>query len=233
MSGVDAVISWPAALPTSPAEGKCDRLLDLLRHICSGNGDSPDVYEWVLRWLAYPIQHPGAKMKSALVVHGPQGVGKSLFFRAYMQIFGGYGRVVRQEDIEDKFNEWASRTLFLLVDDVVAYPNLRNFRKKLKALIVDDVIQIDRQCRPRSVESNRANLALLSSEPKPFVADADERRYALIRAPSPQSPAFYDEVQAEIANDGFAALHAFLLNLDLGDFGPDTPPMTMRRAAQP
>ena len=39
---------------------------------------------WVLKWLAYPIQHPGAKMRTALVLHGPQGTGKNMFFEAIM-----------------------------------------------------------------------------------------------------------------------------------------------------
>ena len=30
---------------------------------------------WVLRWLAYPLQHPGAKMRTAMVVHGDEGSG--------------------------------------------------------------------------------------------------------------------------------------------------------------
>ena len=68
-----------------------------------------------------PIQHPGAKLKSTIVVHGPQGTGKNLFFEALMRIYGEYGDVIDQSAVEDKFNDWASRKLFMIADEVVAH----------------------------------------------------------------------------------------------------------------
>src|SRR6185503_7325370 len=95
--------------PTTPQAGSCDKLLELLRYMCSGDGAARTLYDWVLNWLAYPIQHPGAKLKTTLVLHGPQGTGKNLFFEAIMAIYGHYGRVIDQTAIEDRFNDWASR----------------------------------------------------------------------------------------------------------------------------
>ena len=91
--------------PTTPRAGICAKLLELLEYLCSEDARSRELFTWVLKWLAYPIQHPGAKMQTALVLHGPQGTGKNLFFEAYMRIFGEYGRVIDQEAIEDKFND--------------------------------------------------------------------------------------------------------------------------------
>ena len=58
-------------------------------------------------------------MKTALIMHGPQGAGKNMFFEAVMAIYGSYGRVVDQSSIEDKFNDWASRKLFLIAGPCV------------------------------------------------------------------------------------------------------------------
>src|SRR5690606_10250123 len=77
--------------PTTPKKGKCDLLLELLQYMCSGERNSRELYDWVLKWVAYPIQHPGAKMKTTIVVHGPQGTGKNLFFETVMAIYGKYG----------------------------------------------------------------------------------------------------------------------------------------------
>lgn len=85
-------------LPLVPAEGCCADLLHLLYHLISESADTDqgvnEVLNFVLDWLAYPLQHPGAKMATALVFHGPQGTGKNLFFEAYARIFGEYAAVI-------------------------------------------------------------------------------------------------------------------------------------------
>ncbi|MEA3278873.1 MAG: hypothetical protein U9Q81_26985, partial [Pseudomonadota bacterium] len=62
--------------PVVPREGRCERLLELLYYLC---GESDNVFDWVLRWTAYPLQHPGAKMRTAILMHGPEGTGKNTF----------------------------------------------------------------------------------------------------------------------------------------------------------
>jgi len=214
--------------PTQPAEGCCDKLLELLEYLCSGEDKPREVYRWILRWLAYPIQHPGAKMKTALVVHGAQGVGKNMLFEAVMAIYGEYGRVIGQSELEEKFNEWASRKLFLIANEVIARQELFHQKNKIKALITDDWIHINPKNVAAHDERNHINLVFLSNEAQPVVLDADDRRFMAIWTPPKREPEFYRAVLDEIAHGGVAALHDYLLNLDLGDFNPGTPPMNTR-----
>lgn len=216
-----------AGWPTEPKAGKCTALLDLFGYMC-GNDDRPEeLYQWLIRWLAYPIQHPGAKMKTTVVMHGPQGTGKNLAFEAYMAIFGRYGRVIDQSAIEDKFNDWASRKLFLIADEVVARSDLYHIKNKLKAFITGDWIRINPKNLSAYDERNHVNMVFLSNEAQPVVLEEDDRRHAVIYTPEKLSPEFYAEVRAEIAAGGVAALHHHLLHLDLGDFEPGTlPPNT-------
>lgn len=207
--------------PTTPKAGCCDVLLELLQYLCG------DAYKWVLFWLAYPIQHPGAKMRTALVLHGPQGAGKNLFFDTYLRIFGPYGRSVDQSAIEDKFNDWASRMLVLLADEVVARAELYHVKNKLKGFITGESIRINPKNVAAHDEKNHVNIIFLSNERQPLVIDQDDRRYAVIWTPEKLSERFYQDVGAELAAGGEAALHDYLLNLDLGDFNEHTkPPMT-------
>ncbi len=147
-----------AGWPTTPQAGVCEYLLDLLRYMCAGDSDPEKLYQWVLRWLAYPIQHPGAKMKSTLVIHGPQGTGKNLFFEAIMAIYGRYGRVIDQSAIEDKFNDWASRKLWLIADEVVARSDLYHIKNKLKAFITGEWIRINPKNMAAYEERNHVNM---------------------------------------------------------------------------
>ena len=217
--------------PTTPKAGSCDNLLDLLHYLCAHEDNPAPLADWVLKWLAYPIQHHGAKMKTALVFHGPQGVGKNLFFEAIMAIYGEYGRIVDQHAIEDKFNDWASRKLFLVADEVVARAELFHTKNKLKAFITGDWIRINPKNVAAHEERNHVNIVFLSNETQPLVLERDDRRYTVIWTPEKLPSDVYRCVNDEIKHGGIEALHEYLLRLPLGDFAPWTePPMTRAKA---
>jgi putative DNA primase/helicase len=210
--------------PTTPKEGKCDRLLELLQYLCSGEQNARELYQWALRWLAYPIQHPGAKMRTALIFHGPQGTGKNLFFEAVMSIYGEYGRIVDQAAIEDKFNDWASRKLFLIADEVVARQELYHVKNKLKSFVTGEWIRINPKNVAAHDERNHVNLVYLSNEIQPLPLEADDRRHFVIWTPAKLPPDFYQDIREELNAGGVAALHHHLLTLDLADFDEHTKP---------
>ena len=216
-----------AGWPTRPKAGSCERLLEMLQHMCSNDVDTNRLFSWVLKWLAYPIQRPGAKLKTTIVVHGPQGTGKNLFFESVMAIYGIYGDVIDQSAIEDKFNDWASRKLFMIADEVVARSDMWHIKNRLKTLISGTRIRINPKNFAAYWEANHLNLVFLSNETMPVVLEEDDRRHCVIWTPAKREPEFYASVLAEIENGGIEALHDYLLNLDLGNFHPGTmPPMT-------
>jgi putative DNA primase/helicase len=213
--------------PTTPVAGNCESLVDLLRYMCAGDSKPEELFQWVIKWLAYPIQHPGAKMQTTIVVHGPQGTGKNMFFEVIMGIYGRYGRIIDQSAIEDKFNDWASRRLFLIADEVVARSDLYHVKNKLKAFITGEWIRINPKNMAAYDERNHVNMVFLSNEAMPTIVEQDDRRHAVIWTPEKLSADFYAGLKREIDNGGGAALHHYLLHLDLGDFGPASkPPMT-------
>lgn len=225
-TGLDAQILcnlW-GGWPTTPKAGKCDKLLDLLRHMCSNDRNRSELFDWVIKWIAYPLQHPGAKMKTCLVLHGPQGAGKNMFFEVVMCLYGCYGRVIGQDAIEDKFNDYASRKLFLIADEVVARSDLYHVKNKLKAFITGDWIRINSKNMAAYDERNHVNLVFLSNEVMPVVLDEDDRRHCVIYTPGKQDAEFYREVLNEIKGGGAEALHDYLLHLDLGSFDNATLP---------
>jgi len=211
--------------PTKPKEGNCERLLELLMYMCAEEKNSTAIYQWVLSWLAYPLQHPGAKMKTTIVIHGPQGTGKNLFFDVILGIYGKYGRVIDQSAIEDKFNDCFSGMLFMLADEVVAASDRWHVKNKLKGLITGDRIRINPKNFAAYEESNHVNIVFLSNERMPVVIDQDDRRHQVIWTPAKLSEDYYKEVAAEVDNGGAEALHDYLLNLNLGDFTPHTKPI--------
>jgi len=214
--------------PTEPRQGECGALLGLLDYLCSNEENGVEIYEWMLKWLAYPLQHRGAKMHTALVIHGPQGTGKSRFFEAYSSIYGEYGRVLGQEALEDKFNaDWAEKKLFILADEVLARQDMFHVKNRLKGFVTGDTIRVNPKNIAAHNEKNQMNIVFLSNEHMPLVLEKDDRRHVVIWVPPKLDDGYFAMVNEEIENGGVAALHHYLLNLDLGDFKPWTkPPMT-------
>jgi putative DNA primase/helicase len=213
-----------AGWPTQPQAGNCSKLVDLLHYMCSGDRNAATLANWVLKWIAYPIQHPGAKMRTCVVVHGPQGTGKNLFFEAVMEIYGRYGLVLDQVALSDKHNDWASGKLFVVADEVVAQADRFDLKNRLKGLITGKHIRINPKHIAAYDESNHLNMVFLSNEAMPVVLEEDDRRHCVIWTPEKRPPEFYTGVQAEIDAGGVSALHDYLLRVDLGDFHPATNP---------
>lgn len=217
--------------PTKPRSGSCQKLLELGEYLCSGDPAGDEMWAWLRKWLAYPVQNPGAKMKTAVIVHGPQGTGKNVFFESVLEIYGRHGRHIDQDTVEDKYNDWASRCLFLVADEVVARMEMYHAKNKLKVLITSDRVRINPKHVTSYSERNHINLVFLSNEVQPMALERDDRRYAVIWTPPKLEAAFYNAVLAERQAGGVAALHDYLLHLPLGDFGPATlPPMTQAKA---
>lgn len=210
--------------PSEPKPGNCERILGLLEYMCSGERNSRELFNWILRWCAYPIQHPGAKMKTTVVVHGGQGLGKNLFFEAIMAIYGQYGRILDQDALVDKHNDWASRKLFLIADEVVASAHRFEQKNKLKTLITGTMIRINPKHIAAYDEANHCNLVFLSNESMPVVLEEDDRRHCVLWMAQPKPEEYYKAVAQEMREGGIAALHHYLLHLDLGDFNPHTKP---------
>lgn len=220
--------------PTKPKRGKCDLLLSLLHYQCSAEpAVANELFDWVIKWLAYPIQHPGTKMQTAIIMHGPQGTGKGRFFEwGYMPIFGRYGVYLDQDALEDKHgSDWQSCKLFVLADEVLARAEMYHHKNKLKNLVTSKRIRVNPKGLIAYEETNHLNIVFLSNEKQPLVLENDDRRYCVIWTPPPLDQDFYDELSDEIEAGGVEALHWYLLNeVDLGDFRPWTkPPVTQAK----
>ncbi len=212
-----------------PKEGRFAPIFELLHHLCAESAAKDDgveeVMDWVLKWLAYPLQHPGAKMRSALVFHGPQGTGKNLFFEIITAIYGKYALVVGQEQLEMQYNDWQSGKLFLIGDEVIARQELYHQKNKLKAFITGETLQIHPKFLPLRTEKNHINVVFLSNEEQPLALEPSDRRYFVVYTPPTRTDGLYDEVSLCLKNGGAEAFYHYLLNLDLGDFNEYAKPI--------
>lgn len=206
--------------PLKPRAGQCDLLIEHLYKICARNDD---YFKWVLRWLAYPLQHPGAKMHTALIIYGErEGTGKSMFFNVMQKIYGEYACSVNQTMMSSDFNGWISKKLFVVAEEVVASKDRRYLKGVLKNLITSERHIINEKGLPARFEINKTNIVFLSNEDKPAELDRFDRRYMCIKFNEYSNPKYFKELAEQINNGGIEALYNYLLNIELGDFCEST-----------
>lgn len=217
--------------PMKPKSGSCDKLLELIEYLCGKEENSREVFQWLLCWLAYPLQNPGAKMASAVIMHGPQGTGKSTVFQTVAKIYGDYATVLNQRGLEDKFNsDWSDSKLFILAEEVVTRAEMWHIKNELKELVTGEWIRINPKNIAAYRQRNQVNICYLSNENQPLPLDNDDRRHLVIYTPPALSEAYYDDVNIELENGGIEAFYHYLVTLDISTFHPKKrPPMTVAK----
>jgi len=211
--------------PMTPKQGKCDLLLELLHYLCSLEKNNEEIYNWLLCWMAYPLQNPGAKMSSAVIMHGPQGTGKSTIFQTLSRIYGDYATVLNQRGLEDKFNaDWVDTKLFLLAEEVVTRAEMWHIKNELKELVTGDWVRVNGKFAGAYRQRNHINIAYLSNEGQPLPLENDDRRHCVVWTPPELGAEFYEEVQLELEDGGVEAFYHYLISLDLTGFHPKRRP---------
>lgn len=218
-------------LPLEPVrdDEACANLRWLISFLC--NHDEAAA-QWLIRWLAYPLQHLGAKMDTAVLMHSiMEGSGKSLLFAdALGMLYGQYAATVGQTQLESNFNAWQSRKLWSVFEEVVSRDQRYNQVGKIKHLITGKTVRMESKFINGWEEANHMNAVFLSNEILPWpISDSDRRM--LVMWPMETLPVERQKaIGRELEQGGVAALYGWLLSVDLGDFNQRTrPPSTDAR----
>jgi len=218
-------------LPLEPVDddAACENLRWLISFLC--NHDEAAT-QWLTRWLAYPLQHLGAKMDTAVLMHSTmEGSGKSLLFAdTFGALYGQYAATVGQTQLESNFNAWQSRKMWAVFEEVVSRDQRYNQVGKIKHLVTGKTVRMESKFINGWEEANHMNAVFLSNEILPWpISDSDRRM--LVMWPMETLPvARQKAIGRELESGGVAALYGWLLRVDLGDFNQRTrPPSTASR----
>lgn len=217
-------------LPLTPVHDPdaCDLITEHVYNLCQRD---LDLYHWVMAWLAFPFQHPGAKMRTALVLHGrTEGTGKSKLGEIMRRLYGRYCTSVGQAELQRDFNEWLSARLLVLAEEVVSRQDRAHHQGMLQALITQPTVQINQKNMPVREEANHANFIFFSNQQVPVLLNPTDRRFCVIKVEQVYPPEYFAAIDHQLDNGGAEAFLDYLLTYDLRGFNQYTrPPETRDR----
>lgn len=206
--------------PTKPPE--CKLILQHIKRLCR---DREAEFDWLIKWMAFPLQNLGAKMDSSVIMYGAEGYGKSILWEQIIsKIYGEYSITIGQAQLESQFTGWQSGKLFALCEEVVSRTERNQHKGQLKHLITGSKLMINEKNLPIREEANRLNFVFLSNSTIPLELDTGDRRYLVLYGGAVPDKAYFDALSYQINHGGVAAFYWYLMQVDLTGFNEHTQP---------
>jgi len=203
-----------------PEPGNVKPWHDLMDYLFDGADNEHK--RWFEQWLAYPIQHPGEKLYSAVVVWGvQQGTGKTLVGHTMFRIYGENGTEIGDRDLSSTHNEWAENKQFVVGDEITG-GDKRNSADRMKSMITQRLLRLNPKYIPSYTVPDRINYYFTSNHPDAFFLEDTDRRFFIHEVRSkPRENGFYHSYVRWLDEErGAQHLFDYFLNLDLAGFEP-------------
>jgi hypothetical protein len=175
-----------------PVKGDVQIFLDHMDYIF---GDEDTAKNHMLDVIAHIIQYPDKKILHAPLIIGGEGIGKSVLGYILQRILGpGNVSSVDNTELNGQYNDWMRNTALVIVEELMALGR-RERMNKLKPLITQPDIRIQRKYVQTITLSNRTNFIFFSNYVDAAVLDKGDRRYFVhISNAEPQSPEYYNQL---------------------------------------
>lgn len=179
--------------------------------------------KWMLQWLAYPLQNPGVKLYSAVVLYSElQGVGKSIIGYTMKHIYGENFRKINAADLHASFNDWARHRQFVLAEEVTGREKQEDLAR-LNDMITQETVTVNQKFQVAYVLRDCINYFLTTNRHNAIRIDRHDRRFffhELVekRLEDKWFSGTYDPWMK--SQQGAAALFDYLMKVDLSGFDP-------------
>jgi len=203
----------------------------LLENVCDGDQEA---YKYLINWMAFGVQNPEKQCGVAVVLRGLKGRGKGLIGSLLTKIYGQYSRhLSNSKQLTGNFNAHLENVCYVFADEAIFHGDTAG-NQRLKALVTEGVITIERKGFDAVQVPNRLNILMASNSDWVVPSSKDERRwFVLDLSDSKHSPEYYAELHKATQDDKSAAQYLdFLLKRDLTKFNVRTYPETIGNTNQ-
>lgn len=145
----------------------------------------PEYREVIRSFMAYVVQHPGKKIRWAVLLQGVEGCGKTFLVEAMAAVLGRrHTRIVGPDAIYSQYNDWAYGAQVVGIEEIrVAGHNRHEVMNALKPLITNDQISVNQKYRDMANRENLANYLLFTNFHDSLVLTRGDRRYFVLKSP--------------------------------------------------
>lgn len=224
---VDGHLNMWRGFAIEPKAGEWPLMHSHILNVLAAGDDELGTY--IMDWIAWSVQNPGARAEVALVLRGGKGSGKGTLGWALVRIFGPHGvHISDRKHLVGGFNMHMAHCAMLFADEAY-WPGDKQGEGALKRLITEPTLMIE----PKGVDPfpvrNCLHTIVASNEDWVVPASGDERRYAIAEVSAARigDADYFKGLHGELANGGLAAMLHDLLERDLNSWHPrDSIPQT-------
>jgi hypothetical protein len=192
----------------------------------------PNHAEHIELWCAQRIQHPGEKPNHALLLIGPQGIGKDTLLEPIKTGIGSWNwQEISPKQMLGQFNGWG-KAVVVRVSEACDLGNVDRFGfyEHSKTLIAGppDVIRINEKYVGEYYIPNVCGIVITSNhETGGIFLPGDDRRHYVASSDAHKEDFdsdYFNRIYNRYAAGGLWDVVAFLRSVDLSNFDPKAPP---------
>lgn len=189
----------------------------------------------LVNWLAHRVQHPDRKINHALVLGGPQGIGKDTILEPVKQAVGPWNfSEVSPQQMLGRFNGFV-KSVVLRVSEArdLGETDRYGFYEHLKTLTAapPDVLRVDEKHMREHAVLNVCGVVVTTNNKDSLHLPADDRRHFVAwsaRTKEDFKPEYWTAVYRWFESGGTEIVAHYLTTLDLSGFDAKAPPPKTR-----
>lgn len=199
--------------------GDCEAIIDHLHDVvCDGDFE---LFKYLTSWMARMVQYPDQPGEVAVVLRGKEGTGKSVVGKLLRRMAGQHGIALSNpKHLVGDFNAMLEDAVFVEASEAL-FAGDRAVASRLKALVTDDTITIERKGVDAREAKNRVHLLMTSNENWVVPAGPDSRRWLVLDVSDAHrgDTAYFDQLWRQVNDDdSVGAFLQELLGTDLSGF---------------
>lgn len=144
----------------------------------------PEYIRTIIDYIAFMVQHPGRKIRWAMLIQGAEGCGKSYLAEILRLVLGKeHVMAIDLDSIKRGWNEWNSGRQVIVIEEIrVVGQNRHEVMGALKPLITNPTVTVNQRNHDTRETVNRTNYIAFTNYPDALVLLPDSRRWFILKS---------------------------------------------------
>lgn len=212
-------------VPNECDQSQIELWLKHIKQVFAANDEQ--LYQFIINWIAYPIQHPGVKIPNALVMTSGQGTGKTLFWSEFIgQLMYGdnYAFIDNIQSMIGQFNSMSCMKQLVVADELESFGGYQG-SAQLKGLIGNTKCKWESKGMNAVTIPNFASYVFLSNCKSPVLIEQTDRHYTLceLNETFREDREYFQALTKYLTIESAGHFYKYLMELDLSDFDYRSP----------